>query len=52
MVEDSPQTTGLKSETDGLYFKLMRDDFLGFLRRNPGLFLAMGDTKFLIWKYV
>ncbi len=43
LVEDSEHTTGLKAETDGKYFKLLRNDLLGFLRRNPGLFLAFGD---------
>lgn len=48
MIEDSPHTTSLKSEADGKYFKLLRDDLLGFLRRNPGLFLAMGDTNYSV----
>ena len=48
MVEDSDHTTGLKAEGAGKIFKLERNDLLAFLRRNPGLFLAFGDCKYII----
>jgi CRP-like cAMP-binding protein len=48
MVNESEYTTTLVAETDSTFYKIERTDLLGFLRRNPGLFLAFGDSKYII----
>lgn len=48
LINESELTTTLVAETDAAYFKIERNDLLGFLRRNPGLFLAFGDSKYIL----
>ena len=49
LINDSENTTSLQAVgEDCEYFKIDRNDLIAFLRRNPGLFLAFGDSKFFI----
>lgn len=50
LINDSENTTSLQAcSDDAQYFKIDRNDLIGFLRRNPGLFLAFGDSKYFVW---
>ncbi|KAL4493154.1 hypothetical protein ABPG72_003239 [Tetrahymena utriculariae] len=49
LINESENTTSLQAISDDCaFFKIDRHDLIGFLRRNPGLFLAFGDSKYFI----
>ncbi|EGR27765.1 hypothetical protein IMG5_189660 [Ichthyophthirius multifiliis] len=47
MVNETEHTTSLQATGyECEYFRIDRNDLIGFLRRNPGLFLTFGDQKY------
>ena len=46
MLNSTPLTTSLVAITDGVIFKIGRVNLLGFLNRNPGLFILFAQIKF------
>ena len=46
MFNSTPLTTSLLAVTDGLIFKIGRENLLGFLNRNPGLFILFAQIKY------
>jgi len=46
MMTHEPLSTSLVAVTDGLIYKIKRNDLIDFLNKNPGLHVLFKDVKF------
>lgn len=48
LLNNTVLTTTVKAMTDGLIYKISKDDFLNFLSKNPGLLVSFSENKYII----
>lgn len=48
LMNESPLTTTVKAMTDGLIYKIAKDDILNYLSKNPGILVNFAENKYII----